>query len=87
MLPLELLKVIFGALTRDDLDALMLTNAVIRDVVLRDFAVEPYRRFASLNILGHRSYAFVLTSGVKYLCEDNDDFGLRMRLGNVGRLE
>lgn len=86
MLPLELLKVIFGALTRNDLDVLMLTNVLFRDVVLRDFTKEPFRQFTSLHILAYQSYRFVLTTGHGYLCKENDDFSRRMRLGRVGGL-
>lgn len=87
MLPPELLKVIFGALSRDDLDALMLTNAFFRDVVLRDLAKEPCRYFAALKIYAELSYRFVLTSGHTFLCKDNDDFGRRMQFARVGKLE
>lgn len=86
MLPLELLKVIFGALSRDDLDALMLTNVLFRDVGLRDFAKEPFRYFASLYIYGYQDYALENTTGNGYRCRDNEDFSRRMRFGRVGKL-
>ncbi|KAH7715685.1 hypothetical protein AAVH_16928 [Aphelenchoides avenae] len=87
MLPLELLKVIFGALSRDDLDVLMLTSTLFHDMVLRDFASEPFRYFATLYIWEHESSRFELTTGNTYDCEDNDDFNRRLRLGRVGVLE
>lgn len=86
MLPTELLKVIFGALSRDDLDAMMLVNVLCRDIVLRDFAEEPLRYFATLNIRAHQRHEFVLAAGDKYSCEDNNDFSRRMRLARVGEL-
>lgn len=89
MLPLELLKVIFGALSRDDLDALLLTNVLFRDVILRDFAKEPLRYIANLEIVGWQTYLFDHPWRTRdcYLCIDNDEFRRRMRLGRVGKLE
>ncbi|KAH7704857.1 hypothetical protein AAVH_27942, partial [Aphelenchoides avenae] len=87
MLPLELLNVIFGALSRDDLDALMLTNVLFRDIVLRDFAEEPLRYFHRLHIRGQQNYAFEITEGNEELCEDVDEFSRRMRLVRVGGLQ
>ncbi|KAH7709811.1 hypothetical protein AAVH_22910 [Aphelenchoides avenae] len=86
MLPLELLKATFDALSRDDLDALMLTNVQFRDIVLCDFAKEPLRYFATLIIREHQCYRFDLNTGNKYICEDNDDFMRRMRLARIGEL-
>lgn len=85
MLPPELLKVVFGALSRDDLDALMLTNALFCDIVLRDFAKEPFRYFVALQI--DESYAFGLSVGNYYACRDSDDFNRRMRLARVDSLQ
>lgn len=87
MLPLELLKVIFGALSRDDLDALMLANVSFRDIVLRDFAKQPFRHFAALNVCLNESYVLVRTAENRYVCGDNDDFRRRMRFGRVRKLE
>lgn len=87
MLPLELVKVILGALSRDDLDVLMLANASFRDIVLRDFAKEPYRYFAAMKISGHKSYKLGIASDNEYHCDDNDDFSQRMRLVRIGNLE
>lgn len=88
MLPLELLKVIFGALSRHDLDALMLVNVLFRDIVLRDFAEEPLRHFPALTICEDLSYEFSLTTGDEHhLCKDDDDFSRRMRHARVGMLQ
>lgn len=86
MLPVELLNVVCGALSRDDLDALMLANALFRDIILRDFANGPFRYFKTVCARGHHGYSFVPTKGSKYFCEDNDDFGRRMRFGRAGCL-
>lgn len=87
MPPLALLKVIFGALSRNDLDALMMVNVSFREIVLRDFPNEPFRYFTSLCIDGYQSYRFDLTARNDYLCADNDDFGRRMRLARIGDLK
>lgn len=87
MRPLELLKVIFGALSRDDLDALMLANASFRDIVLRDFAKKPFRYVSTLCIHEYKRYGFVITKGNEYRFWDNDDFSRRMRLARDGSLE
>ncbi|KAH7709812.1 hypothetical protein AAVH_22911 [Aphelenchoides avenae] len=86
MLPLELLNVIFGALSRDDLDTLMLTNVLFRDIVLHDFAEEPLRYFEELTIYDYESYRFNFLAGDTYYTEDNDDFTQSMRLGRVGKV-
>lgn len=86
MLPLELLKVIFGALSRDNLDALMLANVSFRDIVLGDFANEPRRHFEALNIYEKQSYAFVATTGNEHVCGDDEEFIRRMRHVRVDRL-
>lgn len=87
MLPLELLKVIFGALSRDDLDALMLTTVRFRDIALRDFAREPLRHFETLRIYANQCYGFCLTPRDEHRCVGNDDFAERMRYARVGKLE
>lgn len=86
MLPLELLNVVFGALSRDDLDTLMLTNVLFCDIVQRDFAKEPFRYFAA-GLQVAESYEFGLTMGNYYSCRDNDDFNRCMRLARVGSLQ
>lgn len=86
MLPTELLKVIFGALSRDDLDALMLTNALFHDIVRRDFASEPYRYFGFLETDEYPSYGFGLVTGQIFLCVDKVDFSRRMRFARLGGL-
>ncbi|KAH7666414.1 hypothetical protein AAVH_43226, partial [Aphelenchoides avenae] len=91
MVPRELFKVIFGGLSRDDMDALMLTNALFRYIVLRDFAKEPLRYYHTLHIYANQNYDFfdglpLLSTTNNYRCEDNDDFSWRMRLTRVGRL-
>lgn len=87
MLPPEVLQAVFEALSRDDLDALMLTNVSFCDIVPRDAAKGPFRYFAELNICGPKRYAFVLPTGNEHLCGDDDDFGRRMRLGRVVKLQ
>lgn len=87
MLPTELLKAIFCALSRDDLDALMLTSVLFRDVVLRDFANEPFRFLEDLHIDRHQNYRFDLSTQNRYRSEDNDDFSRRMRLARVDKLQ
>lgn len=82
MLPLELLKDICGALSRDDLDVLTPANILFRDIVLRDFAEEPLRYFPVLYIHEYRNYYL---NG--YRCVENEDFTRRMRLGRVGTLQ
>lgn len=95
MLPTELLNVILGALSRDDLDALMLTNALFRDVVARDFAKEPFRYFKELNIReyqpytaerAYRVYLFTPVTGRTSSCRNDDDFCRRLRLARIGKL-
>lgn len=86
MLPLELLKVVFGALSRDDLDALMLASVLFRDIVLRDFVNGPFRHFDILYIDGYQNYGFRLPAGNKYWCRDNDVFSDRLRFGRPGRV-
>lgn len=81
MLPPELLKVIFGALSRDDLDALMLANGLLCDIVLRDFSKEPFRYADSLNI--YQGYMLIFTTDM-HRFEDNDELNRRMRLMRVG---
>lgn len=95
MLPLELLSVVFGFLSRADLEALMLVNAVFRELVLRNFAAEPFRHFTELCVFEHRYYEFDFTDinsdGTTrwqwYISRDDDDFRRRMRLSRVGSLE
>lgn len=43
MPPLEVLKSVFGALSREDLETLMLVGRLFRAVVQRDFAQGPFR--------------------------------------------
>lgn len=86
MLPPELLKVVFGALSRDDLDALKLSSVSFRDIVVRDYANEPFRYFEALNIYEAQSYTFVPPRGNEYTCGDDEDFRRRMLHAHVGRL-
>lgn len=86
MLPIELLKTIFGVLSGNDFDAVMLVNVLFRDMALRDFVKKPLRYFESLMIYGHKRYRLVPLTWNMYRCEDDDDFCWRMRMGRVGTL-
>ncbi|KAH7715681.1 hypothetical protein AAVH_16924 [Aphelenchoides avenae] len=61
MLPLEVLKVIFGAVSRADLEALMLVNALFRDIVVRDFNKVPLRCIEHLGVYDGHDYEFIFT--------------------------
>lgn len=87
MLPPELLQVVFEALSRDDLDVLVLTRFSFSEIVLRDFVKTPFRYVAELNICGHKDYEFLLPTGDKYTCKDDDDLCRRMGLARVGELK
>lgn len=90
MLPLELLKVIFGALSRADLEAIMLVNATFRDIVQRDFNKGPLRYIKRLCVYDGHDYEFIFSkfdkwSGMyKYTyCYNKEEFGRRMRYARV----
>lgn len=93
MLPLELLRVVFGVLSRADLEVLMLVKAVFRDVVIRDFATEPFRYYIQLQVQRgeyHFNYTTISADGTKrqqrYNCQDDEDFHRRMRFARIGAL-
>lgn len=52
MLPLDVLNAACAAMSRDDLETLMLVNAFFRQTIQRDFAEGPFRFVDRLSIVG-----------------------------------
>lgn len=82
MPPLEVLKDVFGALTRDDLDMLMLVKSAFLNVVRRDFAKGPYRVVLRLKVSNYNNngvqFAFYVpsrTTSQQSVYADSEDFG------------
>lgn len=93
MFPFEVLKDIFGALSRDNLDALMLANSAFLDVVLRDFAQGLFRLVERLTVFGcaplHPNVEFIMPSinaSNQSVRVDRWEFGRRMALCRVSHL-
>ncbi|KAH7714463.1 hypothetical protein AAVH_18189 [Aphelenchoides avenae] len=90
MLPTELLSSIAANLTRADICSLQMVNVVCRDLVARDFAIEPRLYVKRLRIFRISSSArrYIFDSKRKTLadCTDDQEFIRRMKHCVVTRL-